>query len=307
VFKGERDEYVDWKNKVKTKLRRDGHIIGYGDQEQVDYVCAFLKGEAAKYLQHYVKQTGQDILVEGVWEYLDRRYEDAHRQQRARAEHDKLKQGNKPFPEFIAELDRLQSEAGIDVWEDEVKISLLKNKVSGELDQLSIANVNLSTTDYYAVVRYFHQLHNNLIAARDRGSYRYDVHGSRTVKNTSKGSAAPPSVIQHVAAATGPTQKDQNEMDWTSTNKGAFNDQKKKPDGRPPAPAISEAEFEIRKQKNVCFNCGNAGHLSRSCYYGRPRRNVRVNQVLTEPPSIVVHEKGSTAAELPSYDEQLKE
>jgi hypothetical protein len=156
MFERERDEYADWKNKVKAKLRRDGHIIGHGDQEQVDYMCAFLKGEAAKYMQHYVKQMGQDILVEGVWEYLDRRYEDAHRQQRARAEHDKFKQGNKPFPEFIAELDRLQSKAGIDVWDDEVKISLLKNKVSGELDQLSVANVNLSTTDYYEVVRYFH-------------------------------------------------------------------------------------------------------------------------------------------------------
>jgi hypothetical protein len=309
VFEGNRDEYTDWKNKMKAKLRRDGHIIGYGDQERVDYVCAFLKGEAAKYVQHYTKQMGQDILVEGVWEYLDRRYEDTHRQQRARAEHDKFKQGNKPFPEFIAELDRLQSEAGIDIWENEVKISILRNKLSGELDQLSVANVNLSTTDYYAVVRYFHQLHNNLVAAKDRGSYRYDVHGNRARdKNTMKDPVAPPPVVQHVAVTTGLAQKDQNEMDWTSTNKSAFVDRKgKRSDNRPPASPISEAEFKLRMEKNACFNCGNVGHLSRSCYYSRPRRNIRVNKVLAEPPSIVIHEKEVKDVELPSYDEQLKE
>jgi len=309
VFEGDRKEYTDWKNKMKAKLRRDGQIIGYGDQERVDYIYAFLKGEAASYMQHYTKQMGQDIMVEGVWEYLDRRYEDTHRRQRARAEHDKFKQGNKLFPEFIAELDRLQSEAGIDIWEDEVKIGILRNKVSGELDQLSVANVNLSTTDYYAVVRYFHQLHNNLVAAKDRGSYRYDVHGNRTKeKNATKNTLTSPPVVQHSAAGVTPSQKDQNEMEWTNTSKNTFAERNsKRQDKRPPAPQISEVEFELRKQKNVCFNCGNPGHLSRGCYYAPPRRNVRVNKALTEPPAIVVHEEGNEANELPSYDEQLKE
>jgi hypothetical protein len=309
VFEGDRKEYMDWKNKMKAKLRRDGHVIGHGDQEQVDYVCAFLKGEAANYMQHYNKQMGQDIIMEGVWEHLDRRYEDVHRQQRARAEHEKFKQGNKPFPEFIAELDRLQSEAGIDMWDDEVKIGILRSKVSGELDQLSVANVNLSTTDYYAVVRYFNQLHNNLVAAKDRGSYRYDIHGNRTKeKSATKSASTLPPVVQHAATENTPAQKDQNEMEWTSTSKGTFTDRNnKRQDKRPPAPQISEAEFEIRKQKNVCFNCGNPGHMSRHCYYAPPRRSVRVNRVMTEPPTIVIHEKGNEANELPSYDEQLKE
>ena len=97
-------------------------------------------------------------------------------------------------------------------------------------------------------------------------------------------------------------------MDWTNTNKSAFTNRKNgRPDNRPPALPISETEFKLRMERNVCFNCGNAGHLSRNCYYSRPRRNVRVKQILTEPTSIVIHEKGDKDSELPTYDEQLKE
>ena len=35
---------------MKAKLRQDGQIIGYGDQERVNYIYAFLKGEAASYI-----------------------------------------------------------------------------------------------------------------------------------------------------------------------------------------------------------------------------------------------------------------
>ena len=77
-----------------------------------------------------------------------------------------------------------------------MKIGILRNKVSRELNQLSVANVNLSTTNYYTVIQYFHQLHNNLITTKNQGSYRYDVHGNRIKeKNTTKNTLTSPLVV----------------------------------------------------------------------------------------------------------------
>jgi hypothetical protein len=58
---------------VKAKLRRDGHIIGYGDQEQVDYMCAFLKGEAAKYMQPTHEEVQYLELVRDILNNGERR------------------------------------------------------------------------------------------------------------------------------------------------------------------------------------------------------------------------------------------
>lgn len=310
VFKGNRESFPIWKNKMKAKLQRDGHIIGTDGLAQVDYICAFLEEEAAMYLEHYTKQMGNNITVEGVWAYLDRRYDDPHRAQRAKTEHEKLKQGNKTFPEFIAELDRLQSEAGIDLYPDSVKVDILKGKISSELIQLSVANVNLPSSNYAEVVRYFNQLHNNLVAAKEQGAYRYDIHGNRAKeKNFTKPMTTPPAVIQHVAAGPLVTKKDPNEMEWASTNKGAFGvaQGQHQQDRRPCAPPISETEFQLRKQKGACFTCGNPGHISRNCYYAPPpRRNFRVNQVATVMPQIVVYEESVKEKDFPNYDEQSK-
>jgi hypothetical protein len=308
IFGGDRIKYKVWKSKMHVKLRRDVHVIGEGDRAQVDYVCAFVEDEAAEYLQYYTNRMGDDVTIEGTWDYLDQRYHDPHREQRAMAEHDKFKQGNKPFPEFIAELDRLQSEAGIDPWPTEVKINILKTKVSNELIQLSVANVNLSATDYGAVVSYFNQLHNNLAAAKSQGAFRYDIHGHRLKdKADPKPATSAPPIVQHAAAA-GRAQKDPNEMDWTS-NKGAFNaGQGRRKDDRPRPPEISEAEFNSRQQRGACYNCGNTGHIAPRCFYGPPpRKGVRTFKIMTTPPEIVMLEDKDEKMKPPSHGEQSKE
>lgn len=84
------------------------------DRAQVNYLAAFVGDEAVKYLQHYTDKNGADIIIKGVWTYLDVHYKDYYRVQRALAKYKRFKQDNKAFPEFIAELNRLQSEAAID-------------------------------------------------------------------------------------------------------------------------------------------------------------------------------------------------
>jgi len=314
VFDGDREQYQVWKAKMVSKLEVDGDVIGQDDRACVLYVSAFLSDEAAKYLKHHTDRNGTATTIASVWEYLDARYQDVHRVQRALAEHERFKQGGKPFPEFIAELNRLQSEAAIDVWTDPVKIQIPKSKVSSELTQLAVANTSMAgVTDYSQVVSFYNQLHNNLVAAKDSGAYRYDIGGPRKDSKTAfKSFQTAPSVMQHTSVAS--ATKDGAEMDWIATNKattgGNGNRGRSGPDKRPRPAPISEAERDLRQKKGVCFNCGNPGHLARNCYYGRPftKDAVRVNNVMTSPPEIMVHEgSGAEAEVLPTYNEQLKE
>jgi hypothetical protein len=302
LFGGERNEYQVWHNKVQAKLRLDAHVIGENEENQVAYIYALLEGSAAEYLSHYFKLWGQDVTVIGVWEYLDRRYEDVHRKQRAAAEHDNLKQGSKPFPEFMAELDRLQSEAGIDTWPAEVLIANLRAKVSSELKQLAVTKVGLPKDDYQAVVNYYHELYNNLIVAKDNGAFKYDVLGNRARNTTGekpKQMAPPP--LQRVRNES--AQKDPDAMDWVQTAST-----QKREDKRPRAPPISAAELEARRKQGVCFTCGNAGHMSRQCYYAPPPRRPQVSSVQTTKPELKwLASEEAASSEPPTYDDQSKE
>jgi hypothetical protein len=80
---------------------------------------------------------------------MDAQYNDPHRQKRAAIKFKNLKQGLKPFVEFLANFEQLLSEAGLDSYPDPVKIEKLEGRICAEPCQLAISRVNEEDLNSY--------------------------------------------------------------------------------------------------------------------------------------------------------------
>ena len=282
-YDGDRDAYPIWKTLMKNKMRIDGAAMNIGVETETAYLSSFLNSKAAMYMQPHQARIAQGEMRAGeFWNTMDARYDDTHRAKRAGIEFDHLKQGNKPFIEFISELERLSSEAGYDNWPAEVKINKLEPKLSSELRQIAITGINTEDTATYArYVRKLHDLDNRLKSARLDGAFKYSLTGNRRQQAET---ARPP---------TPPPQRtlDPDAMEWTTTSQASRaqgSDKRQKPK------AISQKELKARKNAKACFHCGASEHWAKDCYYSRPEVKTRVNKATTkeEPPKIVEHAEG---------------
>lgn len=133
-FAGNRKEYLVQRSGIATKIRIDGELMGLLDTTVTAYMASFCEGEAGMYLQSYERRVASGTLsYNEFWAIMDARYEDPHRQKRAAIEFKNIKQGVKPFVEFLVEFERLSSEAAFDSYLDPVKIQQLEEKISAKL------------------------------------------------------------------------------------------------------------------------------------------------------------------------------
>jgi hypothetical protein len=282
TFDGDKEKYPVWKRKVSNKMTTDAQHIGTTEQDRVNYIVALLGEKPSLYVETFLSRhpvcTSAQVIA-----YMDLRYKDAHLQQRAQNSFERLKMSDKEFPEFIMEAETLMSQAGIDLYEDNAKKGSIMSKLSKELRQLAVplfaAFPDLSYDDFISKL---HSLWNGYKAAKQDGAYKFNLGGQTNAPRNQRQTAqtAPPPQAPPPAAP--------DPMDWTQANKNQAHPQST--DARPFAQQISRQEFEARKAKNVCYTCGNAGHVSRQCYYQpapRPQRQTRAN-VITEPPQQVM-------------------
>jgi hypothetical protein len=296
-FEKDKSEYPVWRSKMQAKLRIDGPLLGDTEAARVDYVMAFLNGEAAKYAYSFRDREGGRTTTLQLFEYLDLRYADPHQAQRARHALQQLAQKERPFAEFIADFERLLSESGAERWDDDAKTQLLTSKISTELRQLSItvfAARGHSTETFQDRVRVLHHLDNEFRAAKNDGAYKYPLGGSQR-----SGTNQPQEKSRHTPK---PPPPDPEAMDWSRTASASVqtrNDQRPLVPGKRP----SHQEFLARRDRRLCYTCGNEGHPAHLCYY-RPHpkegNKVRTSQISTSiPPAVrwVVDEAGKETAE----------
>ncbi len=269
-FHGSRDAYPVWKANMEARIKVDGAAMLLTERTVSLYMSSFCDGEAGTYLLPYGQQIASGSMgYDQFWQVMDLRYKDLHRQKRAAIEFNSLKQGSRSFVEFLADFERLSSEACYDAYPDPVKIERLEGKLSAELRQLAITGM---TDDdlraYNPFVQKLHTLDSRLRAAKLDGAFKYQLVGGRPKSEKGLGRAPSPKMIA--------TENDT--MDWTpSTNRlrGA------KTDNRPQLPLamqnISEKETQARKERNACFTCGNTGHTSRNCGYAPPKNRVNAH------------------------------
>jgi hypothetical protein len=300
-FKGDKKVYPIWKRKMEAKLWLDSHVIGADWISQTQFLLAFLSGEAAQYAEYFIRRQTGPYLAEELFKHLDLRYNDPHQKQRALAEHDRLKQGGKTFPEFVLELERLQSEAGVEEWGDDAKANILMGKISRELRELSVVSfASNPTSTYMERVDRLYALDNEYRAARLAGAYK-SFAGEEPSRSTPQPVGNPQNVAQVYHQA--PPQSEP--MDWTRTNR-VGNQYSWETDPRPEGPLVQKQEMDARRNAQACFTCGGK-HRSRQCALKPNRNNRTLPRTQVKAADSVTQVYHATSSTLMEPQEQLKD
>jgi hypothetical protein len=160
---------------MATKIWIDGQSMGLSNETVAAYMASFCKGDAGIYLQSYKKPIATGTLdYDKFWSIMDARYNDPHRQKYAAIKFKNLKQGSKPFVEFLADFERLSSEAALGSYP--VKIEQLEGRICAELRQLAISGVNKKDViSYTTLVQKLHILDSQLKSAKLDGVFKYSL------------------------------------------------------------------------------------------------------------------------------------
>ena len=139
-FNGNRNVWDEWYLGASHKLKADGRAIG-DDFHQFMYIYSRLEGDAAKMVSTTVKRLSNDETGKGLdfLSYLNTIFGDANKRAKAQNQLYNLKQKDKEsFPLFLTKFETVLADAGWTTYEDDQKISLLKNALSKEMQKALI-------------------------------------------------------------------------------------------------------------------------------------------------------------------------
>jgi hypothetical protein len=268
MFGGDSKKYSIWKFTVNQKLRRDGHIIGTDTQDQAGYVIALLKDDAARFAQPWLNST-RFVTLDGLWEHMDARYKDPYQRDAAWTKLTALKQGQRPFIEFIQEFNQLLSESERDNIADEHKVELLLERISMELGQIMVSGLPRETRkDYTRTCHRLQELDADYQMMKKKGAYKFSLAGvnPQTRNSIATSTRSAPTVVNHSAPTVNGEPMD-IDPPAPRVNRQQSSYQK---DSRPKPQPITWKEREARRVAKVCFNCGRKECRADKCYWGRP-------------------------------------
>src|SRR5258706_3924389 len=126
--------YPQFRGGLEAKLRIDGPAIGQ-EEEKVWYAVDCLKDQAAKRIYPWVESAKDTdrFTVRELFAQMDMAFADPEREGKAVTKINKIKQGSRPFREFLQEFEQTLVEAKGWAWADAIKKGLLKAALSGEL------------------------------------------------------------------------------------------------------------------------------------------------------------------------------
>jgi hypothetical protein len=242
--------YPQFRGGLEAKLRIDARAIGQ-EEEQVWYAVDCLKGLAAKRIYPWVefaKDTDQ-FTVRELFKQMDLAFADPQKEAKAVAKINKIKQGSRPFREFLQEFEQTLLEAKGWAWANSIKKGLLKAALSGELtDRLIGREEPLDYTSYCAGIR---SIADDLQAWKDARKLR--IRPGIQLQRTNPAPAEP--------------------MDWEPTRAAAAAAART----RKPSTEGLRAKWvskEVRSQRwetGACLRCGSRDHMQESCRL-RPAR-----------------------------------
>lgn len=253
-FNGDRSLWDEWYLGAAHKLKADGEVIG-DDFNKFMYIYSRLEGDAAKMVSSTVKRLSENGSGRGLefLNYLNSIFGDPNKKAKAQRELYNLRQKEKePFALFLTKFETVLADAGWTTYEDDQKISLLKNALSKEMQQAlvgrklgpgwnqAIGKLQVISSDITSIYQQYHS------------QPYFQPKPQKPYQNS----------IQF------PTSRE-----WGSTKKASSQMVQKK------ATWVSKDTLSYRKEKGLCMRCGHKGHISPQCNYLPPEKPTRVQNL----------------------------
>lgn len=243
-FKGNRAMWDEWHLTATHKLKKDGPAIG-NTFDQFMYIYARLDGEAAKMVSTTAKMLSESETGHGhnFLQYLNSVFGDPNKKARAQQQLYNLRQKEKePFSSFLPRFETILATAGWSHYDDEQKISLLKNALSKEIRTALIGRMMPVT---WAECISFILTISSEIAALNQQFRQLTPHPTQSNQSTQPTTTYPSSMDWEPVRATVAATQDM------STGKRAT--------------WVKKETLAFRKKKGLCMRCGNRGHIAPKC------------------------------------------
>jgi hypothetical protein len=254
--------YPQFRGGLEAKLRIDALAIGQ-EEEQVWYAVDCLKGLAAKRIYPWVEfAKGTDkFTVRELFLQMDTAFADPQKEAKAVSKINKIKQGSRPFREFLQEFEQTLLEAKGWAWADTIKKGLLKAALSGELTDRLIGREE--PTDYASYCAGIRKVADDLQAWKDARKFR-----ARPGTQPLRTSPAPA-----------------ESMDWEPTRTTTAAAARTRQAGTE-APRAKWVSKEVRSQRweaGACLRCGSRDHRQENCQLRPARPPAEVEEVRKGP------------------------
>lgn len=257
-FRGNRAMWDEWHLAAIHKLKKDGPAIG-SSFDQFMYLFARLDGEASKMVSTTARLLSENQTGSGVafLDYLNTVFGDPNKKARAQQQLYNLRQKEKePFSSFLPRFETILATAGWSYYDDDQKISLLKNALSKEI-RTALIGRNLPPT-WAEFISFILTISSEIAALQQQ--FQNPVPFQQTRTNNS----GAPVTYPHT-------------MDWEpikSTVLGTQNTAGQR------ATWVKRETLEFRRKKGLCVRCGNKGHRSPNCQFLPPSRPLNVSSMI---------------------------
>lgn len=224
--------YPQFRGLLEQKLKVDALACGDTEHDRVWYGFACLEGTASARIFPWINhagEAGKPLTVDGFFNQLDTAFSDPQKAQKAIVKINLLRQGKRPFREFLQDFETTLLEAGGWGWDDAVRKGYLK------------VGINF-------------KLKSELVAQPEPASYTQYVDLLRMTSDNIEALNGSSSAPRHQRSTNDPES-----MDWQPTNAT-------QPAGR--GSFVSKEVQERRLQANQCLKCGASGHYARVCRKG---------------------------------------
>jgi hypothetical protein len=243
-FDGTRSKYDGWEIEARNKIKTDGNAMG-SEMDQLQYVFARLRGNARNMCLVFVRAKEEDENESGIQllNYLACTYSDPNRQKKALNNLYSIKQKtNEYFARFLPQFETELANAGALSFDDTIKISLLENAVSQDMQE-RLVSVFPVPMEYNAFISLLQTI-----------GFRLDVLQTPWKERSQPRSTQDTNV---------------DKMDWKPTRTFAA---QSLANANRRAKWVSMEEIQRRRSNRLCICCGASGHMISSCQYAPARR-----------------------------------
>jgi hypothetical protein len=242
-FDGTRSKYDGWEIEARNKIKTDGNAMG-SEMDQLQYVFARLRGNARNMCLVFVRVKEEDENESGIQllNYLACTYSDPNRQKKALNNLYSIKQKtNEYFARFLPQFETELANAGALSFDDTIKISLLENAVSQDMQE-RLVSVFPVPMEYNAFISLLQTIGFRLDALQTPWKERSQP---RSTQDTNV-----------------------DKMDWKPTCTFAA---QSLANANRRAKWVSMEEIQRRRSNRLCICCGASGHMISSCQYAPAR------------------------------------